>query len=171
MSFENPYQAPLAAVADQYNDDALEAADRGTRLVAAIIDAVLGLGLIGIAAALLIPALLASRKNGGVDSGSLAIVAFVVVVGFLVMAIWNIVWLYKYGQSIGKRVMKIRIVRNDATRASLPRLLFLRILVPSFIGAIPFIGRIFSLVDACFIFRDDRRCIHDILADTVVVKA
>ena len=31
-------------------------------------------------------------------------------------------------------------------------------------------GGLFSIVDICFIFRDDRRCIHDLIAGTQVVK-
>ena len=171
MSFENPYQAPVAAVADIPVDGMLEAADRGTRLGAAILDAIIGLGLIGVAAALLIPALLSARRGGGDNGVPLAIVGFLLVVGFICIAVVNLVWLHKYGQTIGKRIMKVRIVRNDATRAGLARIFFLRILLPTVIGAIPVVGRIFSLVDVCFIFRDDRRCIHDLIADTVVVKA
>jgi uncharacterized RDD family membrane protein YckC len=36
--------------------------------------------------------------------------------------------------------------------------------------SIPLLGGLFSLVNVCFIFRDDRRCIHDLIADTIVVK-
>jgi uncharacterized RDD family membrane protein YckC len=27
----------------------------------------------------------------------------------------------------------------------------------------------YALVDACFIFREDRRCLHDLIAETTVV--
>ncbi|HJV23798.1 MAG TPA: RDD family protein [Holophagaceae bacterium] len=170
MSFENPYQAPAAAVADFPSNEPLEAADRGTRLVAAILDAILGLGLLGIVAALAIPALLASRSRGGSAAAGLVIL-LVFVLGMLGIFIWNLVWLHKYGQTIGKRMMKVRIVRNDATRAGLGRIFWLRMFLPGAIGAIPIVGPLFSLVNICFIFRDDRRCIHDLIADTVVVKA
>ena len=36
---------------------------------------------------------------------------------------------------------------------------------------VPFVGGLVSLVDALLIFRDDRRCLHDEIADTIVVTA
>lgn len=84
---------------------------------------------------------------------------------------WNLTWLYRYGQTIGKRIVKIKIVRSDGDRASLGRILGLRIILVTILESIPFLGGLFSLVNICFIFRDDRRCIHDLMADTVVVKA
>lgn len=45
----------------------------------------------------------------------------------------------------------------------------LRSFVNGLIGAIPCIGSIYALVDIVFIFREDRRCLHDLLASTVVV--
>ena len=35
---------------------------------------------------------------------------------------------------------------------------------------IPVLGPLFSLVNVCFIFREDRRCIHDLIAGTQVVN-
>jgi uncharacterized RDD family membrane protein YckC len=101
----------------------------------------------------------------------LMVLPLLLIIAFLGIFIWNLLWLHKYGQTIGKRIMKVRIVRNDATRAGLARIFFLRMMVPGIIGAIPIVGHLFSLVNICFIFRDDRRCIHDLIADTVVVKA
>lgn len=34
---------------------------------------------------------------------------------------------------------------------------------------IPVAGSIFSLVDVLFIFREDHKCIHDLIADTIVI--
>jgi len=170
MSYENPYQAPASAVEDVPVEGQLEAADRGTRLAAAFIDGLV-YGLLGIVAAIAIPALLASRRNGS-DSTFVAIALVVIMgVGFIGIFIWNLVWLHRYGQSVGKRALKIRIVRKDTSRAGLGRIFGLRMLVPAALGYIPIIGPIFGLVNICFIFRDDRRCIHDLMADTVVVKA
>ncbi len=171
MNYQNPYQAPSSAVADMAYDGQLEAADRGTRLVAVILDALIGGGVVGILAAIAIPALLSTRR-GSTDGAAVGLVlVFVMLAAFLGIFIWNLVWIHKYGQTIGKRIMNVRIVRNDATRAGLARIFFLRMMVPGIIGAIPIVGPLFTLVDICFIFRDDRRCIHDLIADTVVVKA
>jgi uncharacterized RDD family membrane protein YckC len=61
------------------------------------------------------------------------------------------------GQSIGKRLLGIRVVRMDGSPVSLARIVFLRNLVPELIGA----GcSLFGLVDACFIFADNQRCLH-----------
>ena len=47
----------------------------------------------------------------------------------------------------------------------------LREIVPAVIGMVPLLGGIFSIVDACFIFRGDQRCIHDLMANTKVIRA
>ena len=31
----------------------------------------------------------------------------------LALMIWNLIWLHRYGQTIGKRIVKIRIVRSN----------------------------------------------------------
>jgi len=72
---------------------------------------------------------------------------------------------------VGKRALGIRIVRSSGERASLGRIFALRYLPVTLLGAIPYLGPVFSLVDILLIFRDSRQCLHDQIADTIVVKA
>ena len=75
-------------------------------------------------------------------------------------------------QSIGKLLLGLRIVRvADGGPAGVMRAFFLRGSVPFLIEQIPFAGFVFWVVDSCFIFRDDHRCLHDLLAGTRVVPA
>ena len=75
-------------------------------------------------------------------------------------------------QTIGKMLLGLRII-DVATgrRAGFARLVFLRMLVTSLLSALAGIGWIFGLIDCLFIFRDDRRCLHDFIAGTRVVRA
>lgn len=66
--------------------------------------------------------------------------------------------------------MNVKIIRTDGSRAGLTRIFFLRMFVPGLIGGIPVVGMIFSIVDPLFIFQESRRCVHDLIADTVVIK-
>jgi len=77
---------------------------------------------------------------------------------------------HKFGQSLGKLVCKIKIVRADFNRVELSQIIFARYIPITLIGQIPMIGWVFSLVDALFIFRKDRQCLHDKIADTIVIK-
>jgi uncharacterized RDD family membrane protein YckC len=76
------------------------------------------------------------------------------------------------GQSIGKRWMGIRVVREDGNAASLFHILLLRNFIPGLMGALLglLVPGLFPLVDALFILRADRRCLHDLIAGTKVVK-
>jgi hypothetical protein len=49
-------------------------------------------------------------------------------------------------------------------------LLLKRYLPVQVVGSIPVLGMFASLVDVLFIFRDDRRCVHDLIAGTQVTK-
>jgi uncharacterized RDD family membrane protein YckC len=75
------------------------------------------------------------------------------------------------GQSVGKLVVGTRIVRYvDAARTGFLRAFLLRGGIPWVIEQIPFVGLLFWLIDVCFIFGEERRCVHDYIAGTRVVK-
>jgi uncharacterized RDD family membrane protein YckC len=88
------------------------------------------------------------------------------------LSIVQIVLLSMWGQTIGKKLCGVRIVRfADGSQAGFVRAWLLRSLVVSIIAQIPILGPVFAVADICFIFRSDRRCLHDHIAGTVVVKA
>lgn len=137
-------------------------ADRGTRLIAVILDMVI-FGLC------LVPGLLLlSNESTEFSMGSGAIVLGL---SWLAAAVVQTVMLVRSGQSIGKRIMGIKIVKAvDGSIPGFVKLIILRSLVPSLIAGIPFAGAAVILADSLMIFRDDRRCLHDIVAETQVVK-
>jgi len=95
----------------------------------------------------------------------------VMIVGMLIPAIVQIVLLSIRGQTIGKMMLGIQVVRyDDEENPGFLRAVVLRSFVPGLIGGIPYLGMLFSLLDALFIFRADRRCLHDHIADTKVVE-
>ena len=168
MADFNPYQAPSAHVEDVNDNEDSELAERGTRLGAVILDSLIFLapGLFAI-----IPAMLSMRGNAAEAMGIGATIAVSVgVLGMLVVLVIDLVMLHRSGQTIGKRMLNVKIIRSDGSRAGLTRIFFLRMLVPGLIGGIPFVGFIFTIVDPLFIFQESRRCVHDLIADTVVIK-
>ena len=122
-------------------------AGRGSRLGAVIID-----GLIGV-----IP----------------YIIFFIVVPGLGLLAlaaifIFQMVLLTKDGQTLGKKALSVRIMKVDTGQnGGFVSNVLLRVIVNGLLGLIPF----YTLVDVLFIFREDRRCIHDMIAGTQVIKA
>ena len=91
-------------------------------------------------------------------------VVFMVINGYL---------LVMRGQTVGKLMLGIRIV-DSATggKVSAAKVLGLRYIVFYGLQIIPVLGmrELVSFFDAVFIFRDDRRCLHDLLAGTKVVS-
>ena len=91
------------------------------------------------------------------------------VYGFLGFALIHYYFLNKNGQTIGKMLLNIRIVSIDDRPIGGAGLLLKRYLPMSMISLVPFIGSLLALVDVLFIFRKDRRCVHDLIARTKVV--
>jgi uncharacterized RDD family membrane protein YckC len=165
---QNPYAAPAAPVLASASEwDQTVKADRGIRLVARLID--FGLGLLAVAP-LIVAAALSERSGALPETLSVLFIAgsAVALLGLLVM---QLLWLHRYSQTLGKRWMGIRIVRNDGSPASFGRILGLRILVISLIEQVPCLGLLFAVVNALWIFGEESRCLHDLLADTKVVNA
>ena len=88
-------------------------------------------------------------------------------ISILAIAIVQIVLLSKDGQTIGKKALHGRIVSVSTGQNGgfVPNVL-LRGWLNFLIGVIPF----YRLVDVLLIFREDRRCIHDLIAGTRVIQ-
>jgi uncharacterized RDD family membrane protein YckC len=158
----NPFAPPQAEVRDVATGPTL--GGRGTRLVAAIVDGLLQ-GAVFWGVAKLLPINLFAADAG---FAGLAVTVVLGMAIFLVLQGWLLV---RDGQTIGKKLLGLRIVRSDGSRASGVRLIVQRYGVSFVIAMIPAVGALYSLVDSLLIFRESRKCLHDNIADTIVVTA
>jgi uncharacterized RDD family membrane protein YckC len=89
----------------------------------------------------------------------------------LALAATNLWIVHARRASLGKLVFKLRVVRADGSEADFWRILLLRWLPAALLAVVPVYGWGVLLIDSLFIFGTARRCVHDYLADTVVVDA
>jgi uncharacterized RDD family membrane protein YckC len=166
----NPYAPPKATVEDVVvAGPGGELAERSTRLWATVLD-----GLI-FAAAVYLPA------GGGAvmhAHGHMPQFSDFLNLGAAAGLVLGIIWLVvtirlvkANGQTIAKRALDIKVVRADGSPVSLARIFWLRNAINLFAGMIPYVGSIYGLIDALMIFGEPRQCLHDKIADTIVVKA
>jgi uncharacterized RDD family membrane protein YckC len=165
MNTSNPYAPPRAAVSDvAESTDELELAGRGVRLGAAFLDGVILMVLVYLP--LVFGGLFTTREPGAAPDIS-PVAGLLAFAGFVVWLIFTLKFVARNGQSIAKKWLGIKVVRTDGSKISLGRIFWLRNVVNSLLGIIPFYG----IVDPLFIFGDERRCLHDKIADTLVVVA
>jgi len=87
----------------------------------------------------------------------LAVLAYLLVQGWLLAVA---------GQTLGKRLLKLRVVDKDSGEgAGFKRVVLLRLLLQEALRGVP----LYPIVDGLFILRKDRRCLHDWMARTRVV--
>jgi uncharacterized RDD family membrane protein YckC len=176
----NPYAPPQAVVEDVDLAAGLQLADRSTRLGATILDGLMfglmvylpvfgGFAYSGFATAAAAQSRGAAAPPSAQDVswGGLEAGLALGLVGFGVWLWFTIKYLMADGQSIGKKATRIKVVRRDGSSVSVTRVILLRNVLNGLLGMIPFYG----LIDVLFIFGDARRCVHDHIADTIVIKA
>jgi len=168
----NPYEAPSAdLVDDPTGGDDGHLADRGARLLASIIDTFLLL-------AINLPLMWFSgylettmrSATTGVEQ-PIATTLTWAAIGFAIFVVVQGVPLAQSGQTIGKKLLRIRIAHLDGSKPTLATLLAKRYLPVNVLNLVPFVGGLLGLANVLLIFRADRRCGHDLVAGTHVVKA
>jgi uncharacterized RDD family membrane protein YckC len=92
------------------------------------------------------------------------------IIGSLVDLAINGVLLARYGQTVGKKICKIKIIKTTGEVPTLFDSFVKRHFLFTCLQQIPYAGGLIVLIDALFIFRDNRRCLHDLVAGTIVVK-
>jgi len=163
MNSPNPYAPPQAKVVDVVEDaDDLELAGAGVRLGAYLIDTI----LVSVVIIVFIVAVYLSMDNERGPGAAIAWLFTIVGAGVL---IWlNVVYVLQNGQSIAKKWLGIKVVRSDGSPASLGRIFWLRNVVNSLINSV---FGLYFIIDSLLIFSDSRQCVHDKIADTIVVVA
>jgi uncharacterized RDD family membrane protein YckC len=173
----NNYAPPKSQVADVVPDDDVKAS-RSSRLGASLLDSL-------ILFVPMIPAYyqawpLIMRASAAGQRGTLAVWGLIAssggwfyigLVWFVLILIINGVLAYRNGQTIAKKWLGIKDVRTDGSRVSFARIFWLRNAVNIAISLVPLIGSFYGLIDALFIFGSARRCVHDYIADTIVIRA
>lgn len=161
---QNYYAAPQSAVADfgGYSAEDLEArkASRGQRLGAVMLDGVtllVGVVLAGIGTA---------AAGKGAAAGAALFIGGLIVLAIIIV---NCVLLHQNAQTIGKKILGIKIVRTNGDRIGLGRIIGMRIIPMRLLTSIPYLGLLIFLADSLVIFGAERRCLHDMIADTIVI--
>jgi uncharacterized RDD family membrane protein YckC len=90
---------------------------------------------------------------------------------FLLFLVLHAFLLVRRGQTIGKAILGLRIVRSDGSKPAPFRLIGVRYGLFYALMIVPMAGVAVMLVDVLLIFRKSRQCLHDSAADTIVVKA
>jgi uncharacterized RDD family membrane protein YckC len=156
----NPYQAPAAfgyTAPRSYHD---RLASRGRRFLGALVDSLFL--MLGAAPGFV---LMIATADSNEEMSTLGLV--LLFGGMLVVGIINWVMIANSGQSIAKRLLGMQIIKIDT--GELPGFLHgvvLRSWVPA---AINQVCNLFSLIDALWIFGEERRCLHDLIAQTIVI--
>ena len=161
----NPYAPPQAIVEDIVDPfEKVVLADRGTRLGAAILDGFIFAGLVYLPLMLTLGLNSAAGEDGSdtivLIGSALAMMGFVVWIGLTIR------YVLRNGQSIAKKITGIKVVRRDGSPVNLGRIFWMRNVANGILSIIPLYG----LIEILFIFSESRQCIHDKLADTIVVK-
>ncbi|MCX7572034.1 RDD family protein [Tumebacillus sp. DT12] len=134
----------------------------GIRLGALLIDSI----LVGIIASILIGIFMVGALSvDGTEEEQLVVFLIGYLFVFVAAALYSVVLpAIMNGQTLGKKILGIRIVRKDGARVSFGRLL-LREVIGRWVNSITFlIGYLIAL-------GEDKRGLHDYIGGTIVVKA
>lgn len=78
--------------------------------------------------------------------------------------------LHKKGQTIGKHLMDIAIVDMEGKPLGLYKILGKRVVPMLAFKIVAISGNLIAMMESLFIFRKNRRCLHDLIAGTQVVS-
>lgn len=164
-SEQNQYAAPKADLEADYDDSqGLHLASRWARLGGAMIDSIISL-------VIMLPIMFLTIGFDIFFAGQQPSVVYNLIlaaVGIVVFLVLHGYLLVNYGQTIGKRLLNIKIVTLDDKQPMISELCK-RYAVYLLVQFVPVLGAILSLINILFIFGAQKRCLHDLAGNTKVV--
>jgi uncharacterized RDD family membrane protein YckC len=156
----NPYAPPQVDIGEHaLSSETLETLARpATRFKAKFVDQFLFVASLGV-----------GLFSAAWDSGIATFVLVTVLTGGLLIYQWHLI--ATTGRSLGKRWCHIKIVKMDGEQVDFVSGVVLRSWLPGLLGLVPGLGSLFALLDAGFVLRVERRCLHDYVAGTKVIDS
>jgi uncharacterized RDD family membrane protein YckC len=164
MDEDNVYSPPAA---DLETSQGSILASRWARLAGSLVDGIVSMIILG-------PVMYFTGFWERAMSGEVPILDTIIygLLGLVVYLVLNGYLLSKHGQTIGKLVLGTKIISVE-TNEILPlwKVFVVRYLPLAVLANLPLIGPLIVMIDSLFIFRKDKRCVHDLIAGTKVIKA
>jgi uncharacterized RDD family membrane protein YckC len=158
------YSAPESSLGEDQGEGS-DLATRGKRLSASLIDSL----LIGV---ITLPIIYYTGAWDDIYKGIPPSTGYSIAIGICGLVAFLLIngkLLVENGQTLGKKVVGIRIVDMEGNKASIKKQLFPRYAFYFLPGQVPVVGQIVSMVNILWIFGKPRRCLHDYVAGTKVV--
>lgn len=162
---ENIYAAPKSEVIEEI-ENSTGLASRWSRLGASFIDAIL-------MSFITLPTMYFTGGFEGITTGkqpSLIYGLAMGLLGIIVFALINGVFLARSGQTLGKIALKIKVVDLNGEIPKINPHFLKRYAMYFLLGQIPVIGQLLSTINILFIFSKEKQCLHDRFASTRVVN-
>lgn len=165
----NPYAPPRARVRDvAVKTETQVLAERSARFGASIVDGLIFGGMVYLPLIVGMVIAGAGSNDGNTSSGAFGLIGVGLALVGLIVWLWlTLKQMSATGQSLAKKYFKIKVVLSDGSPAPLSTLIVRRNLLNGILSVIPLYG----LIEVLFIFGEKRQCLHDRLANTIVVEA
>lgn len=171
------YKSPHSQLQSDTDERDIIVADRVARLFAAVIDLclvfIIDLGIlyfVGLFYSEDLVNFLMGRSPEVSKTLLLSIMLIFLVGGIFIFSVFNVYLLRRRGQTIGKYLMQIRIVDMHGEVLPWWHIVFKRFLPYWAVLFIPAIGELLFIVDVIPVLLPNRRCLHDWIAGTQVVR-
>jgi len=170
---ENPYQTPDSRLDIEQTNQEHTLAPLSARFIAALLDGIVSIIILlpFIYIGYLFETETPFWKDFPLFENALFLSIFMIFYMIGTHVLFHGVLLAKYGQTIGKRIVGIQIVDYDSAKI-LPLLDVIgkRYSPQVLVNYVPLVGSFLSLIDILFIFGRERRCVHDLIANTKVIE-
>lgn len=92
------------------------------------------------------------------------------IVGFFASIVIQMMVMKNRSQSIGKYLMKTQVVDyQSGMPARFTQVFWIRSFLNTVVSLLFCVGLLYAIVDACFIYSSQHRCLHDLIAGTIVI--
>lgn len=168
----NPYAPPASDAPGFAPGGGLDPADaplasRGSRLGAAILDGLLQMLIV-------LPIQFAMGVYDGFPNVQPPTLGVQVIGALSAIAAYAIIhgkFLADNGQTVGKKMLGIRIAKLDGSKPPMLDIVLKRFAPVALIQLVPVVNMLAGLINVLLIFGSSQRCGHDLIAGTKVVEA
>jgi uncharacterized RDD family membrane protein YckC len=159
------------APSDVRGGSSREIAGVGSRILGALIDGLFLNGFAAVGAGIALAILLSAGDQEPSPVAVFTAIA-IIVIAVLIPLVINCILISKSGQSVGKKLVKTRMIDQETgVPVGFVQGFLVRSFVFGLLTQIPLFGAFIAIADIIYLFTENHQTLHDKLAKTLVVRA